>query len=564
MMVYLIVLERLRKLLENGFEVTDFPASPMPSGIEDTLTEMFQDYPEAQSIKLTKKTLCRIAYAYARENADEILGSARNLIEEFADFAASVDLRSHHAKLLRLMYPENIFSQLCTMKWTIQDLQNDIAVLPDCIGIMSENGIDFVPLLGGVNSARIIAISITPTKLLIGSRKIDFNFEGHEFNNHAANCSNEFFISNKKNQSLMKLQGSLGKKNKTMLVGVIEQTISDFSVRFSRNATSISVIQPEETQPFKFSIHFPIGFSETQTYDQIKGIGEDIISMFSSQNLKMLSSLHFDDHSAATLAYTEKFVDQGLRSGSQKLRSDGICAVIPDGVKLGKYKLYINYQVLDLYSESGEQATAIDYVRKAESDLMLSQVFDDHDAAQFSILDQLFVTRAIRSLRAYNRARFQRFSSVDLSRIAEDAKSHLLLVWNRKEIEDIASLNESIAHNVDELLERMSYSMLVVSEFSALAGVNLNTIAANVCDSPEFIKWINLFDKDMRLALRWLDDGRASDSALIAAAHLERLMFGVGLMFEIGEDGNLRYEWRGGFPETALPMPFGSLLEAVN
>ena len=134
----------------------------------------------------------------------------------------------------------------------------------------------------------------------------------------------------------------------------------------------------------------------------------------------------------------------------------------------------------------------------------------------------------------------------------------------KKEIQNLKERYQNEDDAVAEILERMSYTMMVLSTFVAHTGTDLKSIAAEVCDSTEFVRWITLFDKDMRLAIQWLRDGGMSDAGLIAAAQLERLMFGVGLMYESGNDANAQYVFRGGFPQDALPLPFNAIVDINN
>lgn len=247
------------------------------------------------------------------------------------------------------------------------------------------------------------------------------------------------------------------------------------------------------------------------------------------------------------------------------MRSDGIVALLPCEKDSRLCELHINHQVFDIFAASDSEALGAEYLNKAESDLLLIPVFDRFDSDEYNTHNQHLAVRAIRSLKAFNRSLNSKEKVSNLEDMARETREELIKIWDKNDIENHEYYNSDQAQMIEEIVERMSYSMWLISMFVArTTTVNIVHLSNIVCDSPTFTKWILLFDKDMRLAIESLEEDTLLDAGLIASAHFERLLFGIGIVFELDGNNELRWEFRPEI-ENALPLPFADLLkEAPN
>lgn len=555
------MVEKMSNLMNNGLDVKDFPAAPIQGKILAKIMEGIREHPEASKITLQEESLARIAYAYARENSDTIIEDGKGLLKGFLEAFKKHDIRNFHAKSFKGMFPEKVFTQLSEMKWSICKAIDGQAILPDCIGIVSEDGETFTQLVGGTKTAQVVIVPITPYSLLIGTADVMFNLSIDLYNKYAACCSDEFFISSTEDTELQCLQKSIGGVTEKLAEETLEAVVNEFKTQYSEKSTIKLIHQIGRLKNEKLNVIVSNEQAALYKNVKLKEIATKIVSRFGDENLNKISSLHFDDQVQATQDYSKRHIAENKLLFWERVRSDGIVALLPCEKDSRLCELHINHQVFDFFAASDSEALGVEYLNKAESDLLLIPVFDRFDSDEYSVRTQLLVVGAMRSLKGFNRSLNSQEKIDSFEDMARQTREELIRAWDKSENENSEFKNSNQEEIIKGFVERMSYSMWLISMFVArTTTANIVHLSNIVCDSPEFTKWILLFDKDMRLAIESIDKDTLLDAGLIASAHFERLLFGIGIVFELDGNNDLRWEVRPEI-ENALPLPFADLLK---
>lgn len=295
---------KMSNLMNNGLDVKDFPAAPIQGKILAKIMESIREHPEASKITLQEESLARIAYAYVRENSDKIIEDGKGLLKGFLEALKKQDIRSFHADSFKEMFPEKVFTQLSEMNWSICKTQGGQVILPDCIGITSEDGETFTQLVGGIKNAKIVIVPITPSTLLIGTVKFEFKFSIEQFNKNAACCSDEFFISSVEDTKLQCLQKSIGGVTEKLTEETLEAVVNKFKTQYSEKNTIKSLHKIGRLKNEKLNVIVSNEQAALYKNDKLTEIATKIVSRFGDENLNKISSLHFDDQVQATQDYS--------------------------------------------------------------------------------------------------------------------------------------------------------------------------------------------------------------------------------------------------------------------
>jgi len=170
--------------------------------------------------------------------------------------------------------------------------------------------------------------------------------------------------------------------------------------------------------------------------NKLTEIATKIVSRFGDENLNKIRSLHFDDQVQATQDYSKKHIAENKRLFWERVRSDGVVALLPCEKDSRLCELHINHQVFDIFAASDSEALGAEYLNKAESDLLLIPVFDRFDSDEYNIHNQYLAVRAIRSLKAFNRSLNSKEKVSNLEDMARKTREELIQIWDKNNIDD--------------------------------------------------------------------------------------------------------------------------------
>lgn len=548
--------------LGSNFNLENFPAAPIPEVIKSHLVASTSDFPNIDTLNLRDDTLLKIVYAVLRENPDQYLNGIKEVLEGLSKAVENFDVQNAHTTSFDRMFPEALYDQLADIKWQIIGISEGSIVLPDCIGVYLDQGGNFYPLLGGVKSARMILVPLSPDKLLVGSLDDNFLITAALFNVKAAECSSEFFLSKFKNENTDRLQSRIGERIFAQIRSVVDGAFQTFRVSEEHSIDVSSTYDIESLGEYQISLTIPDGATESLSKSQIKDLAIEIVSVWDRETLQKVEHLTFGDTRNAARTYAETTLPRDLIEGSISLRSDDVCAILPSQKSLGEFDVHINWNVVYLFLQSETKAEAIGYLKSAEADVSLHSLADCYEAGGYRVDTQHSLVHAIHTLRIYSRIVAKGGTSQSaMPKVIEDTRDVLIQAWDINDLNRLEKRHELPEGALAELTQRMAYSMVCLGNFVAKARASLPRNAMKLCPDRAFVRWACLFEKDMQVAMRWLGTQRPDDAGLILAAHFERLMAGLGFVFEIDADGNLRWEYREHLASGLLKVPFEALIE---
>ena len=169
-----------------------------PSSIFREVLDETLDTAPLDQLGIPRELAGRMLLFMARENADLLLAQQAELIQPvFARLAEDVSgrIRDAHKKALGDTPKDNAWiGELSTYEWRIERIAG--AILSDSVALVFENNAGFVPfLLATQPAAEGVVLPLNQDRLLVGRRSAGALVDLDRYNEGAAACSDNFFIS---------------------------------------------------------------------------------------------------------------------------------------------------------------------------------------------------------------------------------------------------------------------------------------------------------------------------------------------------------------------------------
>lgn len=219
-------------LIRGGFEdfLTNLPRNHSPRGLYRVMSEELNKLGLLKVTPVTEETIIDLFYLMMRERPQEFLGEAPSqltaILEAMSTDAKELSQSAHTSVLQEAMAPEARIAQLRELVWHVVPAHNDGAILPDCTSIAFD-GREWKPLLFiSASELQAVALPLAPNRLAVGKLEINQDVDVSQFNQHAAQASYSFFLSNHTSEELEKFSAVLGGEIRTSIIRMTDNAVS--------------------------------------------------------------------------------------------------------------------------------------------------------------------------------------------------------------------------------------------------------------------------------------------------------------------------------------------------
>lgn len=179
----------------------------------DTLSEIEW----IEKLGVPRDIIEKISFIYAKEQyasiATNMRLTMRNIFNNWMGKADDLVRRSHNRALqdITRTSPRSILLEKLT--WSTQPSQNEGAILPDCVALaVDQSGQTMPAMFSDWNQVAAIILPVSPNKLLVGAATEFDVLKLIDFNEEAARCSHDFFLSPEANEYMAHLHKLLGER----------------------------------------------------------------------------------------------------------------------------------------------------------------------------------------------------------------------------------------------------------------------------------------------------------------------------------------------------------------
>ncbi len=193
----------------------------------------------------------------ANNLADFIEDNKHITLEKARESATNAQKNS----LMLSLAPQARIDSLAKFSWAVYQSSIPIYILPDCIAFTFKNEYDEpAPLVyKDINIVSVIAVPVSPQKLMVGFKeKFDIDILNN-INRHAAKYSHAFFISSYRSPELEQLKGLIGENSfgiaKDKMENELNEVISGYTEgQNSRQQAAKKTIKHNTPSPYNIKI----------------------------------------------------------------------------------------------------------------------------------------------------------------------------------------------------------------------------------------------------------------------------------------------------------------------
>ena len=241
--------------------------------------------PEIARLGVPHRVLERIAFLFAKENADKLINQSVELLNTVVGILQprSTDLvrDSHNKALSEMIGPNKYRSLLQTFDWSVQAGPETGAILPDSVVIgLGPDGAAGNHLLVGGKKMAAIMLAMSPERLLVGRkpefvvpRDFDYNFE-------AASLSHTFFLAPRNDEETARLHTMIGQKLRPALEEAVERGLGDaVSERSEAKAGSQSLDDHTLGMKPTSGVRYELSLSDCGDERATSRVQEEVVSL---------------------------------------------------------------------------------------------------------------------------------------------------------------------------------------------------------------------------------------------------------------------------------------------
>lgn len=231
--------------------------------------------------------------------------------------AATAELiRNSHAKVLdKDLVPQERAAALAKLHWRIFCCSEENLILPDCVAISvgESGGRPYSSyLLNADDELKQVLLPISASLLLVGTADSCMDVRIDEFNNAAAACSFDFFISSKVTESIDRLASRIGTHSKESLLTTVRETVAtlhstpDYDLNKNDDLSACPIDMTGHQfdgykETFKYSVSF-LDCADEQTAEKVASILKYVVNQIGYViPLRRLESIIFAEDYAAAL-----------------------------------------------------------------------------------------------------------------------------------------------------------------------------------------------------------------------------------------------------------------------
>lgn len=245
------MLDHLNVLLRNPASAREYAGidsgSPESMLAEEVAKEIDKS-PVALWTEKDRAALQRLFMFRVRERFERAFEKAMPLMQQylqsFGKMIPGMAEQGHVKALERSLAPDERIQGLLKFRWRVEQIHEPRhLILPDCLAVSGEHDalVHLEPyVLGSDELARVVAMPISTTQVLIGAR--DEVRDLTNLNAEFARCSLEFFVGSRKDPELVELVSHLGATTSTMASRFLENESKSSAAAPPRPAAGTSTV----------------------------------------------------------------------------------------------------------------------------------------------------------------------------------------------------------------------------------------------------------------------------------------------------------------------------------
>lgn len=268
------------------------PAHSAPENIEEAIKEQIYNHKLDEITGINAETLARLFYMGVRENLDELMSQAKEMISlivlAFGDNAKDKIRDIHREMLSSSLAPPKRVENLQKLSWRIMAHEASLAIIPDCVCIAADAEGVWQPLIL-VSDIVTIAMPLTPHTLLVGTTGADNTFNADQFNSLAANACFDFFLSKEKVDLKSILQNELGQQIRTEIsnmvsTNVIQAIEAYLTAPVSKQAAELNQISRDF--PPKYQYSYQVSCYDFGDMEYVKAVSDAVNQIVLQEDIK--------------------------------------------------------------------------------------------------------------------------------------------------------------------------------------------------------------------------------------------------------------------------------------
>ncbi len=544
----------------------ELPKHRVPSKFEVIAIEQLEQRLLSSLTNVTPKAIVRLLYQAAREDIDFLQKAASmefaDLLKRFEGDFRTMPQSVHVQVLEKDLVPAPRKAMLEGYQWRVVDLQSGDAILPDCVAI-AEDADGWGPyILAEHESMTRIVIPLSSSKLAVGSAVNDWEEVTEIYNQTARDSCFTFYLTNQREEvqkaDLAELGGPVRAKIADIVSSALRKTVEEF-LGDGVNAS------PEEALPvtctdllagdgFSYSVTFR-DFGDVAYAQRVAERLNDEVKAFGGYlPIHRLDGITFAVDYAAAL----QELDRGPGDGhsidpSAGANPNGVAMPLAvrrdDGIKTHiVLKGYLAEQLISEDETLGEEAISVIYyclgtaafnalLERKFPGTLLSPHADPYEGWLYQYNDTLPATYFSTRLLVFNAERLEFYSAQALLQLEQMISVTTDAHGQYQEDGDHERLFEVCATQVS------GFMTVMTRYFAARASMIGPHRQAGLLDRSlaqlELMKWSTLFEEDIAVYSRWLEDWTNRDEMYFLNRHFERLLFEVGVLPDQMNDGSL-------------------------
>lgn len=195
--------------------------------------ELLTEDPRFAASGLPREVVHKIAFMAMRENFSSFVANNLPFFQIVLERIASdlpEQMRAGHNQVLSTgLAPDGRTAALAALNWTVQPVPETGMILPDCVALGIEGEALPQPLItSDLSKLTYVMMPLTSHRMLVGSRRKGDIPSLVEFNQHAATCSHDFFISHRDGDDLDALIPIFGARARQTIDDAVAEAFEGF------------------------------------------------------------------------------------------------------------------------------------------------------------------------------------------------------------------------------------------------------------------------------------------------------------------------------------------------
>jgi len=547
-------------------ESMELPKHCVPSKFEAMAMKQFEQHLLSSLTTVTPRAIVRLLYQAIREDYDLLQKAASKefaaFLERFQREFQTMPQSVHVHVLGKDLVPAPRKAMLEEFQWRVVDFPSMNAVLPDCVAI-AEHADGWGPyMLAEHKSMTRVVIPLTSSKLAVGSAANDWEEVTDIYNHTARESCFTFYLTNRREEVTESHLAELGGPARAKIEGITSSALRKAVEEFVGDGLNAP---QEETQPvtwtdlsagdgFSYSVSLRDFGDEAYAHRVAESLKEAVKAFGSYFPIHRLVGITFAVDYTAALQELDRGLDVNRRiDSSAGANPNGIAMPLAvrraDGIKT--HIVLRGYLAEQLITEdetlSNEAGSVICYclgtaafnalVEGKFPGTLLSPYSNPYEGWLYQHNDTLpatyFSTRLVvpnmETLEFYSeQAHLQLEQMISVTKDAH-AQYH--------EDGDHERFFEICAAHVSGFMTAMA--RLLAARASIIGPHRPDGLLDRTLTQLELLKWSKLFEEDLAVFDRRLEDWTNLDEVFFLNRHFERLLFEVGVLPDQMNDGSL-------------------------